>query len=92
MEEDLYYKMVKDKISTDSAVMVTDVKTRVDEIIKLLCDKKPNDVIIAQLKNIIMIVNDNSKKLYNLVNDLVTKINDISEKLNKLITINQNRI
>ena len=82
MEED--YKLVKDKISTNNAAMVADVRTKVDEIIKLINDKKPNNVIVTQLKNIIKIVTDNGAKLDKLLNDLMAKVNDINDNLKEL--------
>ena len=67
MEEEMYYSMVKDKISANNAAMVVDIRAKINEIIQLIYDKKPNNAIINQLKNIITIINDNQQKLDKLI-------------------------
>ena len=71
MEEGIYYTIVKEKISTNSTTMIVDVKTKADGIIKLSHDKKPNNAIVNHLKNIIIIINDNRKKLDTLINEMM---------------------
>ena len=80
MSEEMSYTMTKDAISTNNAIMLTDVSNKINEIILLLYNYKPIDAIVAQLKNIIRIVNDNGQKLNILLNNMMNiapKINNI---------------
>ena len=90
MEEDMYYSIIKDKISMNNESIIVDVKIKVDEIIQLLCDNKPNNVIISQLKNIITIISNNQLKLDKLINDMMIKINNINYNIKQLINSNSN--
>ena len=68
------YAMVKDILSTNNTYMVTNIQQKIDDVMELLKDNTKNSIAINLLKEVSI-----------SMNSIVSKNNDISDKLNALL-------